>query len=480
MRYYYITDSKTDIENFKTKFGTDDKGRDIYSLFIKYKDRLKNHGISNDITYHTKHTSKEEMLDILYRMDNQDYENEKGEINKSNYRKVYENNNWRIVEPLDWQTSMALGEGTTWCITGRYNTGGEVKPSQAEKYFNEYLVSYYKTYYFVYDKKNGEKYCICPKTRGDVDIWNEEDNLINSGKLLRSIGEEGVESMNLYIDFPDENGFVIENGVLKEYEGNKKEIVIPNGVEEIGDSVFDACRSLQFVTIPGSVKKIGENAFYNCYSLQSIIVSNGVKEIGNFAFAYCSSLQSITIPGSIKEIGENAFNNCDSLKSVIISNGVKKIGHGAFAYCYDLQSVTIPNSVEEIGDDAFMDCDSLKSITIPNGVKKIEHGAFAYCNSLQSITIPGSVKEIEDGVFNQCTSLQSITILNGVEKIGENIFVFCDSLQSVTIPESVKEIGEYAFHGCDSLRSIYVNDEKTADVILKYNPRVKDKIVMFR
>lgn len=209
MKYYYIVDSKADIDNFKQKFGTDDKGRDIYSLFIKYKDRLKNHGISNDITYHIKHTSKEEMLNILYRMDNQSYENERGEISKNNYREVYEDNNWRIVEPLDWQTSMALGEGTTWCITGRYDTNGEVKSSQAEKYFNEYLESYYKTYYFVYDKKNGKKYCICPKTNREIDIWNEKDELIkNDGKLLWQIGKEGIKSMGLNnIVLPDETDF---------------------------------------------------------------------------------------------------------------------------------------------------------------------------------------------------------------------------------------------------------------------------------
>lgn len=275
MRYYYITDSKADIENFKEKFGTDDKGRDIYFLFIKYKDRLKNHGISNDITYHTKHTSKEEMLDILYRMDNQSYENEKGEINKSNYRKVYENNNWKILEPLDWQTSMALGEGTTWCITGRYDTNGEVKPSQAKQYFNEYLDSYYKTYYFVYDKKNGEKYCICPKTNGDVDIWNEEDKLIkNNGKLLWQIGKEGVESMGLDITLPDKNGFVIKNGVLEEYEGDESKITIPNGVEEIGEEAFAYCDSLQSITIPDSVKEIKRYAFKGCDSLRSIYVND--------------------------------------------------------------------------------------------------------------------------------------------------------------------------------------------------------------
>ena len=409
MRYYYITDSKADIENFKEKFGVDDKGRDIYSLFIKYKDRLKNHGISADITYHTKHTSKEEMLDILYRMDNQSYENEKGEISKNNYRKVYENNNWRIVEPLDWQTSMALGEGTTWCITGRYDTNGEVKPSQAKQYFNEYLNSYYETYYFAYDKKNGKKYCICPRTNDDIDIWNEEDKLVKNKQLLPLIGKEGIKSMGLNIILPDENGFVIENGVLTYYEGHESKIVIPNGV-----------------------KIIGKNAFYGCDYLQSVTISNGVEEIGENAFIYCRDLQSVTIPGGVERIGAYAFYICDSLRSITIPNGVEEIEKGAFAYCHDLQSVTIPASVKIIELGAFEFCDSLQSITIPNGVEKIEHVAFSECDSLQSIIIPSSVKEIEAGVFRRCYSLQSI----------------------------------------------YVNDEKTADIILKNNPELKDKIVL--
>ena len=346
MRYYYITDSKVDIENFKEKFGVDDKGRDIYSLFIKYKDRLKNHGISNDITYHTKHTSKEEMLDILYRMDNQSYENEKGEISKNNYRKVYENNNWRIVEPLDWQTSMALGEGTTWCITGRYNTNGEIKPSQAKQYFNEYLNSYYETYYFVYDKKNGKKYCICPRTNDDIDIWNEEDKLIDNGQLLRLIGGEGVKSMGLGIGIlSDENGFVISrNGILKKYEGDESKIEIPNGV-----------------------KVIGKHAFYNCTSLQSIIIPSSVEEIGYGSFAYCDSLMSIIIPGSVKIIGIDAFYNCYSLRSITIPNGVEKIENDAFEFCVSLKSIIIPGSIKEIGYNVFYGCDSLESIYINDG-----------------------------------------------------------------------------------------------------------------
>ena len=61
--------------------------------------------------------------------------------------------------------------------------------------------------------------------------------------------------------------FVIENGVLKEYNGKYADVIIPDGVTEIGDYAFFCCSSLTSVTIPNSVTEIGENAFSECESL---------------------------------------------------------------------------------------------------------------------------------------------------------------------------------------------------------------------
>lgn len=53
-------------------------------------------------------------------------------------------------------------------------------------------------------------------------------------------------------------GFEIKNGVLEEYreEPDVTEIVIPDGVTEIGEGAFGFCESLTSITISNSVTEI--------------------------------------------------------------------------------------------------------------------------------------------------------------------------------------------------------------------------------
>ena len=58
--------------------------------------------------------------------------------------------------------------------------------------------------------------------------------------------------------------FVIENGVLTKYTGSGGDVIIPEGVTEIGREAFDGCANLTSVTIPGSVKEIDKRVFQGC------------------------------------------------------------------------------------------------------------------------------------------------------------------------------------------------------------------------
>ena len=100
--------------------------------------------------------------------------------------------------------------------------------------------------------------------------------------------------------------------------------------------------------------------------IKNVIIEDGVTNIGNYAFHFCQDLISVTIPDSVTSIGTSAFCQCKSLTSITIPDSVTNIGEAAFEGCKKLISVTIPDSVKSIGNRAFWECFALESITIKN------------------------------------------------------------------------------------------------------------------
>ena len=178
-----LYESKSDQEGFINKFG-----KNYFDLFVKFKDSLKNRNISADMVWHTKHTSVEDMKELLDNLNNKVVIDNNGK-SKLNRRKVFEDTNFIVWEILDWETAMNMGEGASWCIAGRYQTK-EPKSSQAEYYFNEYLKTTYSNYYYVIAKVNNRKWCICKRKDNTIDIWSQEDKAI----ATRSKGL-GIESL---------------------------------------------------------------------------------------------------------------------------------------------------------------------------------------------------------------------------------------------------------------------------------------------
>ena len=169
------------------------------------------------------------------------------------------------------------------------------------------------------------------------------------------------------------NDFVIENGVLKKYTGTDAEIVIPDGVTEIGEMAFLDCNSISSVIIPEGMTSIGDYAFSDCENLTDVSIPFGITYIGKYAFRKCKKLTQITIPASVTCIGNCAFDNCLSLNIVNISSLFWwcKITFGDYVFnnpiqlCLNNEAITelvIPDGINSIGNNTFRNCSSITRV----------------------------------------------------------------------------------------------------------------------
>ena len=286
----------------------------------------------------------------------------------------------------------------------------------------------------------------------------------------------------------DENGNPI--AVPAERWADLTEVVIEDGVTEIGKDVFQGCVGLTKVAIPDSVKKIGTWSFYMCKGLKNVDIpanmeigdssfrQSGLEQVtvsggsvGNYAFHRNESLETINI--DCETIGDEAFSGCDSLTNITLGSSVKTLGRAVFYTCDALERVEIPSTVTDIGEKTFYSCPALKEAIIRAGTVKA--GTFYNCRALTTLIIsdnatldasftvgnthaketPETVKiergEIGNSAFSNCTNLTTVELGNDVTSIGKSAFLKCTQLPSITIGNGVTSIGISAFSGCTAL-----------------------------
>ena len=172
-----------------------------------------------------------------------------------------------------------------------------------------------------------------------------------------------------------------------------------------------------------------------------VVLGEGITEIGRNAFKKCKKLTSITIADSVRIIEEGAFSGCNNLTTVLFSarSRLLSIKRKAFSGCRALHHfgnyegddarIMIPNRVEEIGSGAFKGCVAISRVEMPETVTEIRWMTFAGCNHLNSFIHP-HMEEIEcaKNAFNGCLfnpNLQGINdnepVINWNNENGNNI-----------------------------------------------------------
>ena len=224
-------------------------------------------------------------------------------------------------------------------------------------------------------------------------------------------------------DFVDEDTLgshlIIKEGVLKQYFGSDKNLVIPDSVTKIDLEQFADKHQLESITIPKTLiifpsnipkywktKRIEvDEANPKYYSKDGCLID---KETDTLVWCYTGSV--IPNDGSIRKIGTNAFMNREDIKSILIPNGVEEIECGAFQECINLEEIIIPESVIKIGQSAFYNCKKLIEIELPPSLTVIDSFVFGCCFNLLSVHIPDSLTTIESGAFIGCDKLKEIAL----------------------------------------------------------------------
>ena len=93
-------------------------------------------------------------------------------------------------------------------------------------------------------------------------------------------------------------------------------ITIPRNVTEIQNGAFTYCIKLENVRFAGNNVEIIDSAAFAGCAIEKFEVPDGVETIGENVFNGCTKLKEITIPKSVKKIGTKAFQNCPELEEV--------------------------------------------------------------------------------------------------------------------------------------------------------------------
>lgn len=255
-----------------------------------------------------------------------------------------------------------------------------------------------------------------------------------------------IEYGNEPDDF-DDNGFLVEDGMLISCGKNITVVKIPFGVKGISSTAFVGCDKLSSIYMPSSVKKIGSFAFEGCKASE-IYFEGSEREWNSVEKGYGWNFRILP------PVVHCTDGDCDI--SFFISNN-------ELVRCAEkVRTVSIPENVTAIGQAAFIDCSLLEKIVLPKNIKKTGIAVFANCASLKEIIFPEGLEIIKEAFFGGCDSLESIVIPEGVKKIARNAFISCLKLKSVTLPESLVEIGQDAFRFCSNLESLFIPKNVTA------------------
>lgn len=291
-------------------------------------------------------------------------------------------------------------------------------------------------------------------------MWNEVTGLERLN-LLKAVLSDGIlNGPQIGFDIPRHHPLeevIFPEKSMKEIDGFfgtslKGSLVIPEGVERLGWSVFGANYFTGTLSLPSTLKYtagFGSGNLHGEFHMpENMVEWAGVQ--GNFTGTMYlpPTLKKIGGPlptgltGTIVipqgcEISDNAFSG-SQCTAVILPEGLKEIN----GYCFRGSSIAgelvLPSTLEKIGGEVFSHT-NISRIIFPDALKTIEEGiwqydgsAFGYCDRLTgTLELPKNVARIPKLCFQHCSAITGLVIPKGVLVLDMGCFRGCYSIASI-------------------------------------------------
>ena len=308
---------------------------------------------------------------------------------------------------------------------------------------------------------------------------------VNGIEFVVSAGKGAFSGTYYELNELNNDGFVIADGYLVDYNGVATDIVIPQEVRYIPEGVFTGNKnitSVDFSLVDGPLT-IEANAFRNAVNLRNVVLSDNIESLGDRAFyntawmdAFASALiispngkllalvredAVISIPSNVTSFAKNVFTGNTNITGVHFATGSSlTIPEDAFNGCTSLLNVTFPDGAFEIGKNAFQNTAWYKSeATDPknNGFVVVKGKLIGYEGSATVIEIPAKVTYLYEYVFAGNENITALLFASGsgLTAIRGNSFAGCTQLVSVVFDNSnVVELEVSAFAGTPWLANL--------------------------
>ena len=235
----------------------------------------------------------------------------------------------------------------------------------------------------------------------------------NCGMLTEITIPDGVKNIPGYAFYSCTSliSITIPNGVTDiaayAFGGCTKlaDIVIPDSVKVPSGrwDAFSGCSRLKSVTIPQSVcSNRLYQVFPTCYAkIANVVISDGVANIGAYAFSNCLSLTSLKIPNSVSNFGTGAFYGCSALKELAIPQSVCASTMSTIFpdASKGITNVVVDAGVTELSQGCFSGCSGLEAVLLPESMTSICANAFDNCSSLESVRFLGDAPDTGSSIY---------------------------------------------------------------------------------